>query len=219
MLSTALGVESHWATQDACHGTRASVPGNDIDAAMDRYAQGDESAFAVLYDGLAPRLYGYLLRQTRDRARAEELVQQTFFQIVRARGSFEPNAAVLPWAFAIARRLNIDSIRRTKREVLAEVDVDPPSGDRVDAVAAAGPARPDDWAQAKRTAARIQAELLRLPEAQRVAFELLKQDGLSVAEAAQVLGTTVSAVKLRAHRAYRALRAVLGDVMGKEEDA
>jgi DNA-directed RNA polymerase specialized sigma24 family protein len=50
-----------------------------------------------------------------------------------------------------------------------------------------------------------------------VAFELLKEEGLSLAEAAQVLGTTVSAVKLRAHRAYEALRLVLGDVLGKEE--
>jgi RNA polymerase sigma-70 factor (ECF subfamily) len=196
------------------------VSGSDIDAAMDRYARGDESAFAALYDGLAPRLYGYLLRQTRDRARAEDLVQQTFFQIVRARGSFEPQAAVLPWAFAIARRLHIDSVRRGKREVLAGLDVDPPSGRpgaRSDA--AAGPERPDDVAQARRTAARLQEELAKLPETQRVAFELLKQDGLSVAEAAQVLGTTVSAVKLRAHRAYQALRLVLGDVMGKEDDA
>jgi len=52
-----------------------------------------------------------------------------------------------------------------------------------------------------------------LPETQRVAFELVKEEGLSLAEAAQVLGTTVSAVKLRAHRAYEALRAVLGDVI------
>jgi RNA polymerase sigma-70 factor (ECF subfamily) len=49
-----------------------------------------------------------------------------------------------------------------------------------------------------------------LPEAQRVAFELVKHEGLSLAEAADVLGTTVAAVKLRAHRTYEALRAALG---------
>ena len=47
-----------------------------------------------------------------------------------------------------------------------------------------------------------------------MAFELVKQEGLSMAEAAAVLGTTVSAVKLRAHRAYEALRRVLGDAIG-----
>jgi RNA polymerase sigma-70 factor (ECF subfamily) len=71
--------------------------------------------------------------------------------------------------------------------------------------------------QAQQLATRIQRELARLPETQRVAFELVKQEGLSLAEAAQVLGTTVAAVKLRAHRAYEALRAVLGDVL--EDDA
>jgi hypothetical protein len=50
----------------------------------------------------------------------------------------------------------------------------------------------------KQIAARITCELARLPESQRVAFELIKQDGLSVAEAADVLGISVSAVKLRA---------------------
>ena len=63
---------------------------------------------------------------------------------------------------------------------------------------------------------RIGAELERLPENQRVAFELIKQDGLSVAEAAQVLGTTVAAVKLRAHRAYEALRAALAELSGPD---
>ena len=60
-------------------------------------------------------------------------------------------------------------------------------------------------------AAFLSAELEKLPENQRVAFELIKQEGLSVAEAAQTLGTTVAAVKLRAHRAYEALRAALAD--------
>jgi RNA polymerase sigma-70 factor (ECF subfamily) len=60
--------------------------------------------------------------------------------------------------------------------------------------------------------------LAKLPETQRVAFELLKQEGLSVAEAAQVLGTTPAAVKLRAHRAYEALRRALGDAMSSFDD-
>jgi RNA polymerase sigma-70 factor (ECF subfamily) len=57
----------------------------------------------------------------------------------------------------------------------------------------------------------LQRELESLPEKQRAAFELVKLDGLSLAEAAQVLGTTVGAVKLRVHRAHVALSVVLGD--------
>jgi RNA polymerase sigma-70 factor (ECF subfamily) len=172
---------------------------------MARYAMGDESAFATVYDELAPRLYGYLARQTRDSARAEDILQQTFLQIHRARGSFAPGAEVVPWAFAIARRLMIDGFRRGRREVLEDPDA---RDDR-----AAPDAAADDLVQAQQLASRIRRELEKLPETQRVAFELVKQEGLSLAEAAGVLGTTVPAVKLRAHRAYEALRAVLGDVL------
>ena len=172
---------------------------------MDRYAHGDDTAFAEVYDKLAPRLLGYLLRQTRDHARAEDVVQQTMLRMHRARGRFLPGAEVMPWAFAIARRLLVDSHRRGGREVLAASSDD----DRADLLVALD-APADELAIAKETAAKIEAELQRLPENQRVAFELIKQEGLSVAEAAQVLGTTVSAVKLRAHRAYEALREVLG---------
>jgi RNA polymerase sigma-70 factor (ECF subfamily) len=87
-------------------------------AAMDRYAGGDNAAFGELYDLLAPRLFGFVVRQTRDRARAEDLVQQTFLQMHCARDSYVTGADVMPWAFAIARRLAIDAFRRTKREAL-----------------------------------------------------------------------------------------------------
>jgi len=184
-----------------------------LDAAMDRYAAGDDAAFEEVYDLLAPRLLAFLLRQTRDRARAEDCVQQTMLQIHRARGRFTPGARVLPWAFAIARRLLIDMHRRGGREVLSADE----AGDGGAATLTALDAGADDVAYAKELAARLQAELARLPENQRAAFDLVRQEGLSVAEAADVLGTTVAAVKLRAHRAYQALRAVVAAVERDEE--
>jgi RNA polymerase sigma-70 factor (ECF subfamily) len=201
-----------WAFACALRGRSEGVeePRSPVDVAMERYARGDDAAFAEIYDALAPRLYGYLLRQTKDVARAEDLVQQTLLQMHRARGRFIPGAEVTPWAFAIARRLFIDGLRRGRREVLRASD-DDGTDEPVAADAAA-----DDLVQAQQLAKRIQLELSRLPEAQRVAFELIKQEGLSLAQAAEVLGTTVAAVKLRAHRAYEALREVLGDAVGKE---
>ena len=178
-----------------------------LDAAMDRYARGEDAAFEEVYDGLAPRLQAFLVRYTSDRARAEDVVQQTMLQIHRARGRFIVGSQVAPWAFAIARRLLIDMHRRGGREVLS-----PTGDDSLTQLLAAVDAPADDVVIAKEVAARLSVELGRLPENQRVAFELIKQDGLSVAEAAQVLGTTVPAVKLRAHRAYEALRAVLADL-------
>ena len=178
-------------------------------AAMDRYACGDDAAFGALYDALAPRLHQYLVRQTRDQSRADDLLQQTLLQMHRARGRFTPGCEVLPWAFAIARRLLIDTIRRGKYEVLGNgVDEDDGRGGR------AGESRSaDDLLDSKRLAQAVERELARMPEAHRVAFELIKKEGLSVKEAAAVLGTTATAVKLRAHRAYVALRSALGDVL------
>jgi RNA polymerase sigma-70 factor (ECF subfamily) len=175
------------------------------DAAMTRYAQGDDLAFGQLYDALAPRLHRYLLGQTRDRSRADDLLQQTLLHMHRARGRFMPGAQVFPWAFAIARRLLIDGIRRGKHEVLARSDSSAePASDLRSA---------DDLLDSKRLAHAVERELAKMPEPHRVAFELIKKEGLSVKEAAAVLGTTCTAVKLRAHRAYNALRAALGNAV------
>jgi RNA polymerase sigma-70 factor (ECF subfamily) len=174
------------------------------DLAMERYAAGDDSAFAEVYDAVAPRLFSYLKRQTGDDSRAEDLVQGTLLQMHRARGSFIAGSPVLPWAFAIARRLLIDSLRKRKRDVLTTAEVD------TDEACTDGEA--DRLVEAKQVARRLEQELSRLPESQRIAFELMRFDGLSHVEAAAVLGATTSAVKLRVHRAYAALRAVLGDL-------
>ena len=174
-------------------------------AAMERYANGDDPAFSALYDALAPRLLHYLLRQIKDRSRAEDLLQQTMLQIHCARGRFIPGADVIPWAFAIARRLTIDSFRRRKHEAVGD-------DERAAAAPAPGPGA-DEVLHTKRLVLELEREIARLPEAHRVAFELVKADGLSLREAAQVLGTTVTAIKLRAHRAYVALRAALGDAV------
>ena len=179
-----------------------------ISDAMDRYASGDNAAFGELYDRLAPRLLGFLHRQTGDRARAEDLVQQTFLQMHCARETYVTGADVLPWAFAIARRLAIDSYRRGKRVVL--------DGD-LDLAPLVSELAPEEALRSKRAAERVQQTLESLPDGQRIAFELIKLDGLSVAQAAEALGTTVTAVKLRAHRTYEALRGALREGVVEKE--
>ncbi len=172
---------------------------------MERYAAGDDAAFGQLYDALAPRLYGYVLRRTGSPSSAEDLVQQTLLQLHRGRGSFIAGASVLPWVLAIARRLIIDTYRRDRREVPCCQD------DTALLAAVADDAGPEAQLRAVELAGRLRETLAKLPENQRVAFELLKQDGLSLCEAAAVLGTTETAVKLRAHRAYEALRVIIDE--------
>src|SRR5271155_3933630 len=91
-------------------------------AAMDRYACGEDAAFSELYDLLAPRLSAFLLRRTRDASHPEDLLQQTFLQMHHARRHFGTGADVAPWAYAIARRLFIDALRKRGREGVSASD-------------------------------------------------------------------------------------------------
>lgn len=167
---------------------------------MERYAQGDDAAFAIVYDALAPRLFAYL--RSRARPRAEDLLQQTFLHLHRSRGTFVKDSAVLPWALAIARRLIIDDSRRAQRSALTNA--------QELGVSASPEPDPLQWLSACHLEESIEQELAGLPPRQRAAFELVRVEGLSHAQAAEALGVSVTSVKLRAHRAYVALRRALG---------
>lgn len=166
---------------------------------MDRYADGDDAAFDVLYEELSDRLYGYLVRLSGRRTEAEDLLQQVFLRIHDARGRFLAGADVEPWAFSIARRLFLDW-RKRKREVLDGLEHERPTGVEADGEAILA---------ARRLHEQLMSEVERLPPLQREAFLLVREEGLSMAQAAEVLGVSVAAVKLRAHRAYEGLRAAL----------
>ena len=97
--------------------------------AMDRYAAGDASAFPILYDAIAARIEGLVRRRTRDPSRIDDIVQQTFERIHRARGTFIRGSDVLSWAFKIARNLCIDHSRRAVHRDARSLDA---------------PTRPDD---------------------------------------------------------------------------
>jgi RNA polymerase sigma-70 factor (ECF subfamily) len=169
------------------------------DRAMERYACGDDAAFVELYDELAPRLHRFALRWTRSRSAADDVVQQTLLQIHTARERFIAGSAVIPWAYAIARRLLIDASRRGNREELRADDVRDPDEPTTAMM-------PDEALHWRRVEADTWRALSVLPPAWREAFELVKFDGLSVAETAEVLGITRGMVKIRTHRATVALR-------------
>jgi RNA polymerase sigma-70 factor (ECF subfamily) len=168
------------------------------DLAMERYADGDDAAFEILYDELAPRLQRYARRETRSRTAAEDVVQQVLLQIHGARARFLRGAAVLPWAYAIARRLLVDGRRHAARWALAAADLKQ--------VGAAEGMGADDALDRRRREAELEDELELLPPKHREAFCMVKLEGLSIADAAGVLGITQANVKVRVHRAAEALR-------------
>ncbi len=172
-----------------------------LEQLMELYVDGSADAFDELYGRISGKLLGYLLRLTRDRVRAEDLLQITFAKMHRARGSYMRGAPLLPWLLAIARRSFYDERRaaRSRSEDLSsDGSLPEPRPEPPDDV-------PNDLSEA------LERALDSLPESYREAIQLTKITGLSVAEAAEVLGTTATAVKLRVHRGYNLLRKELDD--------
>jgi RNA polymerase sigma-70 factor (ECF subfamily) len=174
-----------------------------IDDAMDLYARGDDAAFAQLYRHAAPRVRGFLMRMSGDLASSDDLVQETLLRVSRARGSFEEGAAAWPWILTIARNVFLDATRhaQVRTRSLREAAALKPG--------ASPEAQGDEVLAGQELLAVVRGTLAGLDVRQREAFVLLRFEGLTVKQAAKVLGTTEGAVKIRAFRAYEALRAAI----------
>ncbi|MCU1281471.1 MAG: polymerase, sigma-24 subunit, subfamily [bacterium] len=171
---------------------------------MARYCDGDRAAFDALYTTMAPRLRGFVLSLVADRALADDVLQETLLKLHEARAFYVRGADPVPWIFTIARHTAFDELRRRKRARvrLVEDDSRPPPEPRAELSGAPEAARASD----DPVGAEALAALEQLPAAQRQALLLTKVEGLSQAEAALRAGTTPGAIKLRAQRAYVALR-------------
>lgn len=161
---------------------------------MQDYVAGSRLAFEELYRRLSPQLLTYLTRLTREQARAEDLLQVTFTKVHRARDSYLQGAPVLPWVLAIARRSFFDERRAagSRPEELSPDGIMPEMPEH--------PGVPLELSEA------VERALGQMPIPYREAIQLTKITGLSVAEAAEVLDSTPSAVKVRVHRGYALLR-------------
>jgi RNA polymerase sigma-70 factor (ECF subfamily) len=174
-------------------------------ALMQRYACGDDAAFERFYALTSPRLYRFCRRLSLHDSDADDVFQETYLRVHRARSTYLPGADPLHWAFAIARSVSIDRHRRRcRRREHADAGASASQGSAADARY-----DPEVHARAHDLAELVTRELHRMSEKNRVAYVLLREEELSVREAAAVLGTTPTAVKQRAHRAYEQLRAAV----------
>jgi RNA polymerase sigma-70 factor (ECF subfamily) len=192
------------------HTSSASAPA--LDEIMDRYARGDDAVFDELYRRGAPRVRGFLIRLCGDPALADDLTQEAFLRVHRARGGFVAGAPALPWMLAIARNAFLDQARRAHVRQKSGMKVDPEQGG-TQAEAPPG-TRGDEVLAAREMLDVVRATLEAMPMPHREAFVLIRFEGLSVSEAAQILGATEGAVKIRAFRAYEALRTELDRATG-----
>ncbi len=189
--------------------TVASGYANDPDVGlMEAFRDGDGGAFDALFRRWAGPMLRYLERMVRDAATAEELVQETFLRVFRARERYQPEARFSTWLYTIATNLALNELRRPRRR-----SVHRSAGESDDEGAAppleSGEPRADDVAHARQLGAAVQRELAALPERQRAALLLSAVDGTSYAEIAVALGVTEKAVKALVHRARATLAARL----------
>ncbi len=175
----------------------------DLSMLMKRYCDGDRRAFDELYGLVAPKLLRYLIRLAGDVSTAEDLLQLSFLKVHKARSSYIEGAKPLPWMYTIAHRTFLDETRRRKRSRMVDVAGDvPEQSASLDGRPALDQKPPTDSEKLSETMAALQS----LPPTQRQAVVLTKLDGKTMQEAAQIAGTTIGAMKVRAHRGYAALR-------------
>ncbi len=160
---------------------------------------GPAPAYEKLFGELLPYLRRFVQRRLLDAAAAEDVVQNILISIHRARGTYRAERSFTPWLHAIARNAIIDQARqqarRSRREVSLEADgVAEPSSEPVEP-------------PSRRLSPELEGALSALPDSQRQAVELIHLHGYSIAEAAARVGATKAALKVRAHRGYRAMRA------------
>jgi RNA polymerase sigma-70 factor (ECF subfamily) len=166
---------------------------------MISYQAGSTDSFSELYSEMAPRLTRYITTFVRDGAVAEDLVQDTFLQLHRARHTYTPPRPVLPWMFAIARHMALMYLRSRKSRGARELPID----DYESFLVSEDQTRrlPD------RLAVRRALETLR-PD-QRRTVTLHHVVGASYAEIGALMGTSAGAEKIRGHRGVKQLRQAL----------
>ncbi len=157
---------------------------------------GDPVAYRALLEDVLPLVRAVLRRWFRHPEDLRDAVQETLVTLHRARHTYDPARPFERWLAALARYTAADLLRRRMRRAEREVAL----GDLPETPVETGIG---DAADLART-------LARLPPAQRDAFAMLKLEGLSLAQAAARAGTSVGALKLRAHRAYKTIKAALG---------
>jgi RNA polymerase sigma-70 factor (ECF subfamily) len=172
-------------------------------ALMLRYRDGDVKAFETLYRRHKDPVYRYLLRLCRHRDTADDVFQEVWGKIIRARESYRPTAKFTTFLYRVAHNCFIDHVRRNKRH------------------AGSAPLKVDDHsdpgetpeAATERTLARerLEAALLELPDEQRDAFLLHEEGGLSIDQIAAVTDCNRETAKSRLRYAMSKLRAAIDE--------
>ena len=175
---------------------------------MLRVKRGDRAAFAELVEKYQQPLFNFVFRTLRDETETEDVAQNTFLQVWKSRARYERTAKFSTWLFTIARNLCLNEIRRRSRHPAESLEETHPEHDDQ-------PSRqyedkkiflPTETALHGELAQKIEEALAELPENQRTAILLCRQDEVSYEEIADILGCSLSATKSVIHRGRETLK-------------
>lgn len=168
------------------------------EALMKQYVlEGDRHAFEVIFRRYGPRLRGMFRRAGVSEAIAQDMVQQTFLHVHRARNDFRLDGRLRPWLFAIGMNVRREHFRRRQRKPEDQLDLERHKEPSIG---------PDASSPSDRL---VQRALAALPDNQREVILLHWFEELSFPEVAEIVGASHAAVKVRAHRGYERLRHIL----------
>jgi RNA polymerase sigma-70 factor (ECF subfamily) len=188
----------------------ASAATSDEDLML-AYAAGDAAAFDALYSRHKGGVYRYLLRQCRQGVAVDELFQDVWMNLIRARGSYTPSAKFATYLYRLAHNRLIDHYRASGQVRLVSAD-DEAHKEAVAALPAARGLEPETRAENRELGERLKDAVASLPPLQRDAFLLQQEAGLSLNEIAELTGVGVETVKSRLRYAVNKLRNDLSDL-------
>ncbi len=167
------------------------------------YRDGDAAAFDALYGRHRGGVYRYFLRQCRDAAIAEELFQDVWMNLVRARASYAIQAKFSTYLYRLAHNRLVDYYRQRR---LPMVSYGKEDCDVLDTIPDERELPADLELDLKQQAARLMSLIAELPEAQREAFLMQQEGGLTIEEIASATGVTRETAKSRLRYALSKLR-------------
>jgi RNA polymerase sigma-70 factor (ECF subfamily) len=184
------------------------------------FREGEAAAFEVLVLRHRRPLFNFLLRSVHNKSRAEELLQEVFLRVVRAKARYQRTAKFTTWVYTIARNLCVDESRRQKfrrTQSLEQRRGRDGGGLSILDQSAADQPGVDQMAQAPTLRRRMQAAVSLLPDEQREVFLMRQISGLSFKEIGAAVGAPENTVKSRMRYALEKLRQELADVDPRAE--
>jgi RNA polymerase sigma-70 factor, ECF subfamily len=179
---------------------------------------GDEQSFALLLHRYRTPLVNFLYRMVRNREQAEDLAQEVFIRVYRARADYVPSAKFTTWLFRIATNLALNSVRDTRHQRMevsldAPVTVDSEQGDERPLDVAEKNPNIEEYLVQEAQRDMIRHAIDKLPEKQRAAVLLHKYQDLDYGEISKILSCSESALKSLLFRAYETLRVELAPLV------